>query len=123
MTRTNAALLNGASLAWAVLTPLTGVFAFRLPAIFHPVWALVTIPLMIVIQAVRIGRLQGSDGRASKIDTSRRYIIILMLVFAFFSGLGAQMGFFSLLFHQIIVWPMVIYIVVDCVRTAASKAV
>ncbi|HSA60473.1 MAG TPA: hypothetical protein VLJ37_12410 [bacterium] len=120
MNRSNAALLNWATLGWAVLTPLTGVFASRLPALFHPVWALVTIPLLVALQASRIGRNQGLDKRASKIDTSRRYIIILLLVFSFFTGLGVQMGFFSLLFHQVIVWPMVVYMGVDCVRTAAG---
>ncbi|QQR81341.1 MAG: hypothetical protein IPJ69_04210 [Deltaproteobacteria bacterium] len=108
--------LIGISFFLIIITPLTGLWAPQFSALLHPVWALVVIPILIVLQVLLLKTIPTDHQREIRIETSTRYALILGLGLAFFSGLGVQMGFFPKFFHQLIIWPLVAYFMIDSLK-------
>lgn len=76
----------------------------------HPIWNLIFIPLLIIIIS-----------KSKKSKKEDKIFMILWLIMCFFSGTARQIGFAPLFIHQIVVWPLLVYIPYQIYKSFLEK--
>lgn len=82
---------------------------------FHPRWAIITLGPLFLLQLSWVRSFEVTGAKAQN-ASARRYLVIFMLVAGLLTGLATQMGFLPFFYHQLAVWPLSIYMVVDFIK-------
>lgn len=115
---------------WFVITSLSALLYSRafLPEswqkifspVFHPHWATATIFLIIPLQWWWIHKLSGNEVSVRD-QSSRRYLMIFLLVAAGLTGFATNMGFLPFFFHELTVWPLLLLGIWDFAKSLRGK--
>ena len=114
-------------LVWGILTLLSGfifthlstswLVPYGVTASFHPQWSIISFIPVLVFQYLWIRKCHDDDKDPGTRDfLVRRYIIIIGLFAAILTGAAIHMGFLPLFFHQLISWPLVLFVIWDALQ-------
>lgn len=119
-------LFAGLTFAWFLVTFFSAILITRLgltnllsPSL-HPWWATITLGPLFFLQLYWVRSFEITGAKAQN-ASARRYLVIFMLVAGLLTGLATQMGFLPFFYHQLAVWPLSIYMVVDFIKNLKSS--
>lgn len=103
---------------WFFITAGTGIILYRglfqeggewhVSPAFHSEWSVMTVILVFLCEYRWVKRLRDRAQEAVVQDfVLWRYVLMLWLFVSVITGMASYMGFLPVVFHQILVWPLI----------------
>lgn len=120
-------------LIWTMITTIMGL-SYKIPSIiiyfpphFHPRWALLSTPLLLLIfwkyikdETSSLLKLKLKQNKIKEIR-NKRFGIILLFSISYVLGIGSQMRFLPHSFHKFFVWISLIVVIYQSLELLIKK--